>query len=421
MTRGTIPVMTDEITLRNPRPDELHEFWQPLADAFAESLTKEEIEAERPLLDFDRLIGAFDGAKRVGTAAAYTFRLTVPGGEVGAAGITGVGVRPDYRRRGILRQMMDWLLEDARKRGEPVAVLTASEAAIYQRFGFGQASTASSFTLDAALAEFGEPVRSRRRERRSAWSTRTRRRSYSPRSTTASGRGSRERSIGSSRNGGCRSSPTPSGCDAAARASSTSRCIEVDGEPRGYAIYRIEHNWGPTGPASTMNVLEVTGVDPAAEQALWQWLLSMDLVRTIVGRRGPVPHPLQHWLLEPRRMSLTITDGLWLRILDLPEALSARRYVGSGSLVLDVTDDMFESNAGRWQLDIDAGRAEVTRTTAAPDLELDVATLAAAYLGGFRFVDLGVAGRVRECQPGVLQTADALFTPPRAPWNSTPF
>ncbi len=420
MTRGTIPVMTDEITLRNPQPDELHEFWQPLADAFAESLTKEEIEAERPLLDFDRLIGAFDGAKRVGTAGAYTFRLTVPGGEVGAGGITGVGVRPDYRRRGILRQMMDWLLEDARKRGEPVAVLTASEAAIYQRFGFGQASTASSFTLDTALAEFGEPV--------------------------DLGDGAQIRMVDTDEATELfatiydRVRPgIPGALDRiepkwrlslVADAEWMRRggqgikymaVIEVDGEPRGYAIYRIEHNWGPTGPASTMNVIEVTGVDPAAEQALWQWLLSMDLVRTIVGRRGPVPHPLQHWLLEPRRMSLTINDGLWLRILDLPEALSARRYVGSGSLVLDIADDMFESNAGRWQLGIDAGRAEVTRTTAAPDMELDIGTLAAAYLGGFRFVDLGVAGRVRECQPGVLQTADALFTPPRAPWNSTPF
>jgi len=116
MTRGTIPAMTNEITLRSPRPDELHEFWRPLADAFAESLSKEEIEAERPLIDFDRFVGAFDGEKQVGTAGAYTFRLTVPGGEVGASGITGVAVRPDYRRRGILRQMMDWLLDDARRR-----------------------------------------------------------------------------------------------------------------------------------------------------------------------------------------------------------------------------------------------------------------------------------------------------------------
>ena len=149
--------------------------------------------------------------------------------------------------------------------------------------------------------------------------------------------------------------------------------IEVDGEPRGYAIYRIENGWGPTGPASTMNVLEVTGVDPVAEQALWQWLLSMDLVRTVAGRRGPVPHPLQSWLLEPRRLALTIVDGLWLRILDLPAALTARRYVGSGSLVLDVADDMFDSNAGRWQLSVSDGRAEVSRTKDAPDLELDIA------------------------------------------------
>ena len=196
---------------------------------------------------------------------------------------------------------------------------------------------------------------------------------------------------------------------------------EVAGEPRGYAIYRIEHGWGPTGPASTMNVLEVTGIDPTAEQALWQWLASMDLVRTIAGRRGPVPNPLQHWLLEPRRLSLTVSDGLWLRILDLPEALPARGYVGSGSLVIDVADDMFESNAGRWQLTVKEGRGTVARTTAAPDLELDIGSLAAVYLGGFRFVDVGVSGRVRECEPGALQRADALFTPPRAPWNSTPF
>ncbi len=420
MTRGTIHGMTNEITLRSPRPDELHEFWRPLADAFAESLTKEEIEAERPLLDFDRLIGAFDGEIRVGTAGAYTFRLTVPGGEVGAGGITGVAVRPDYRRRGILRQMMDWLLEDARTRGEPVAVLTASEAAIYQRFGFGQASTASSFTLDAALAEFGEPVdlgdgaqirmvdTDEATELFAAVYDRVR-----PGIPGALDRIEPKWRLSLvadaewMRRGG--------------QGIKYQAVIEIDGEPRGYAIYRIEHSWGPTGPASTMNVLEVTGVDPAAEQALWQWLLSMDLVRTVVGRRGPVPHPLQHWLLEPRRLSLTITDGLWLRILDLPEALSARRYMGSGSLVLDVADDMFDSNAGRWQLNINDGRAEVARTKSAPDLELDIGTLAAAYLGGFRFVDLGVAGRVRECQPGVLQAADALFTPPRAPWNSTPF
>ncbi len=412
--------MPDDITLRNPRPDELHEFWQPLAYAFSESLSHEEIEAERPLIDFERFIGAFDGDLRVGTAGAFTFRLTVPGGEVGASGITGVGVRPDYRRRGILRQMMDWLLDDARNRGEPVAILTASEAAIYQRFGFGQASTSSSFTLERASAEFREPV---------DLGPEAQIRMVDTDEATAVFAAIYDR-VRPGLPGALDRIEPKWRLSLVADAEWMRRggggikyqaVIEVDGEPRGYAIYRVDHGWGATGPASTMNVLEVTGEDPAAEQALWQWLLEMDLVRTVSGRRGPVPHPLQHWLLEPRRLALTITDGLWLRILDLPAALTARGYVGSGSLVLDVSDDMFDSNAGRWRLSVSDGKAEVARTKDALDLELDIGTLAAAYLGGFRFVDLGVAGRVRECRPGILRTADTLFTPPRSPWNSTPF
>jgi predicted acetyltransferase len=408
-----------DITFRHPQPDELHEFWRPLFDAFGEANVREATEAERPLIDFDRFIGAFDGETQVGTAGAYTFRMTVPGGEVGASGITGIGVRPDHRRRGILRQMMDWLLDDARNRGEPVAILLASEAAIYQRFGFGQGTTTSSFSFDPATIAFRETVdleaagRIRMVDTDEATdlfaSIYERVRPDLPGAVDRiepkwrlwlvgdaewmqRGQGIKYRAV-----------------------------FEVDGEPRGYAIYRIDSSWGATGPGSTMNVLEVTGVDPVAEQALWQWLLSMDLVRTVAGRRGPVPHPLQHWVVEPRRLGLVVNDGVWLRILDLPAALTARTYVGSRSLVFEVTDDMIDSNAGRWRLAVTDGQAEVARTKDAPDFELDIGALAAAYLGGFRFVDLGAAGQARECQPGILQTADALFTPSRTPWNSTPF
>ena len=127
--------MPDDITLRSPAPDELRAWIDPLLSAFAEDYSDPEFQSERPLLEPERLINAFDGERRIGSAGAYTFRLTVPGGEVGASGITAVGVVPDQRRRGVLRQMMTWLLDDARARHEQVAVLWASEAAIYQRFG----------------------------------------------------------------------------------------------------------------------------------------------------------------------------------------------------------------------------------------------------------------------------------------------
>ena len=150
--------MPDELTFRSPRPDELHAYMAPLYLAFGEVPSSEQLEAERGVMEFDRSVGALDGNEWVATAGAYSMRLTVPGGEVAVSAITGVGVRPDFRRQGLLRQMMDWLFDDARKHEEPVAVLLASEAAIYQRFGFGQASMASSFSFDPTSTTFRRPV-----------------------------------------------------------------------------------------------------------------------------------------------------------------------------------------------------------------------------------------------------------------------
>jgi predicted acetyltransferase len=114
---------------------------------------------------------------------------------------------------------------------------------------------------------------------------------------------------------------------------------------------------------------------------------------------------------------------MWLRFVDLPAALAARTYAGGpGSLVLDVADAMFDSNAGRWQLTVAAdGSATCERTKAEPDFALDVAALACTYLGTLRFAHLAAAGRVRECQPGALQKADVLFTTSRAAYSNSMF
>ncbi len=150
--------------------------------------------------------------------------------------------------------------------------------------------------------------------------------------------------------------------------------------------------------------------------------LERDLTTKIIGWRGPVPHPLFTWVLEPRRLGMQTTDALYLRILDLPTTLAARTYAREGSVVLAVSDDMIDTNAGRWQLTVAAdGRMSVASTTAAPDLELDIGTLACAYLGTFRFTDLARAGRVKEHTPGALLLADTIFLPPRAPFSNTFF
>jgi predicted acetyltransferase len=202
--------------------------------------------------------------------------------------------------------------------------------------------------------------------------------------------------------------------------------LEFDGEARAYAIYRLKAEWSGTGPKHVITVLEVIGVDAASEQALWQWLLGIDLVDVVKGWRMPLPVPLQLMVTEPRRLNVTASDGTWLRILDIAAALAGRTFRGPGSLVLDVTDTFRPANAGRWKLTTpepgDGGaRPTVVPTTAEPDLALDISALAAAYLGAWRFSDLLRAGRVRECREGAVAAADELFGTASSPSNSTMF
>ena len=419
---------TDTITLRSPTTEEeLKAFYEPLAIAFGEDLSPEELEAERPLMDLDRLINAFDGERRVGSAGAFSMQLTVPGGAaVGTAGITAVGVVPDQRRRGVLRQMMRWLLDDATRRGEPIAILWASEAAIYQRFGFGMSTLVSSFEVDRARIVFREPLPPRDDVRIRMVEVDEAAQSFSAiyERIRASVPGSIRRAEVMWRN-----LLLPDALWMRGKHGARYRAvIEIGGEVRGYTTYRLNNDWDARGPNGTLLVLEVQALDPEAEDYLWQWLVSMDLVVTFKAFRAPVPHPLQLRLLEPRRLGVRTGDGLWLRFVDVARALEARTYAGAGEVVLEVQDPLIESNAGRWRLRTASdGTARVTAIgdpgsgDAAADIGLSVGDLASVYLGAWRFSDLVAAGRVRELRPGAVWDADRMFATPRPPYANTMF
>jgi predicted acetyltransferase len=134
----------------------MESFAAPLSLAFAEM--PEPDNEWRRTWEPDRIIAAFDGDRPVSTAGALTFRLSVPGGEAAAAGVTLVGVSPSHRRHGILRSMMRHQLDDVHQRGEPLAILWASEGAIYQRFGYGLATLGGTFEIERGRAAFARPV-----------------------------------------------------------------------------------------------------------------------------------------------------------------------------------------------------------------------------------------------------------------------
>ena len=188
--------------------------------------------------------------------------------------------------------------------------------------------------------------------------------------------------------------------------------VELDGRPDAYAIYRMQPSWEAGVSTGKLQVAEAVGATPEGTRELWRYLLEMDWTATISASLLPVDHPLFLLLAEPRRMRFRVGDALWVRLVDVGAALSARTYRGEDAVVFEVRDDFCSWNAGRWKLE--GGRAAPTDEE--PDLALDVSALGSVYLGGFTFAQLARAFRVDELRDGAVARADTLFATDRAPW-----
>lgn len=409
--------------IRVPAADQLKDFAGPVQMAFGGGFSDAELEDWLKLAEPDRWLGAFrPGSDAVaGAASAYSVRLTVPGGEVAAAAVTGVGVRPDHRRRGILRTLMRRQLHDVHERGEPAAVLWASEGSIYQRFGYGLSTLDGAIEIDTARTAFARhlPVEGHVRivdEQEAAelfpplYEVM---RNATPGAISRSPRWWTEATLADReyyRHG----------------AGSKFRVIyEVEGRPEGYALYRMREDWDDRGAKGVLEISEALTTTPRSVRGLWRYLFDMDLVRTVKASRVPLPTPLQHVLAEPRALGLVVKDGLWTRLLDLRTALAARRYGTPDSLVVEVSDGLCPWNDGTWRVATEgpAGQAVATvESVERPaDLALDIADLGAIYLGGTRAGELAAAGRILEHTPGAARRLGAMFLADVAPWCSTMF
>jgi len=358
-------------------------------------------------LPLDRLHAALDDGAIIGGAGSFPFRLSTPGGDIACAGVTVVGVLPTHRRRGVLSSLMRAQLDDVRGRGEPIAALWASEEAIYRRYGYGVAALATEMTLPRPYHLLRVPPRDDVRVRLvpledaaaivPAIYERVRARTPGMLSRTETWWETRILADPPDR----RENGAQKNC----------AILERDGEPAGYALYRVVTKW--EGPA---NVGHVTVMEAVAEEGveldLWRFLLGVDWIASYRAPHLPVDHPLLHGLTYPRRAQLRVYDTLWVRILDVTAALAARRYGCDEPLVLELTDELFPDNAGRWRLA--GGTAE--RTEDEPDIALAVNELGSLYLGAFGASELARAGVVRELREGALARADRLFASPRKPW-----
>jgi predicted acetyltransferase len=148
---------------------------------------------------------------------------------------------------------------------------------------------------------------------------------------------------------------------------------------------------------------------------LWRFVLDLDLIRSFQAHRGP-DEPLLHLLADTRSVTGTVSEGTYVRLVDLPRALEARRYAADLDVVLGVRDALLPQNAGCFRLRAGRDGAEVRRASTEADVELDVRELGAAYLGGTSLAVLHRAGLLSERTPGAVPALAAAFASPQAPY-----
>jgi predicted acetyltransferase len=404
-----------DLTMRPVTEAELPDFGAATGIAFGN--TSDEDFAWFSSLEVDRTLGVFDDDAIVATAAAFSFELTVPGHAlVPTAGVTMVGVHPTHRRRGLLVRMMEEQLADVVERSEPLAVLTASESAIYGRFGYGLATFSTFWSLRTEGTTFARP------------STATGRfRLLDPPTALAVVPAiyeeARRRHVGEVTRSDKWFAHTFR--DRPGKRSSLPFTVvheSEEGRADGFARYAVKNSW-PGGIASNaLEVLDLFALDRESEAALWRFLLDIDLVATVRGTGRPMEEPLRWRLADPRRLQIDqVTDHLWVRVVDPAVALAARTYSSDDQLVVELTDPFLLANEGRWSIAGAGDGAEVHRTDADADLALSAPELGALYLGGVSATTLQRADRITELVPGAIERADRFFASAPAPWCSTDF
>jgi predicted acetyltransferase len=360
---------------------------------------------------------AFVDGKIAGASGIVSVQVTIPGlRQVALGGVTSTGVLPTYRRRGLLRKIMTAMLEDCQERGEFLAGLSASEATIYGRYGFGPATFQHRWEMrrtDAAFrTDFEDPGSLELVDApaaAAAWA-RLHEQVRAVRVGEISALPGKWEGLGSA-------GLPADGTGLAHHLLHRDAAGEVDGA----ALFRVPWAADPA-QAGVLQVSAFEALNHDAYRALWGLLTDFDLTNRVVAARRPVDEPLRWMLKNSRAPKITRTrDNLWLRVLDVREALEARAYAGTGSLVLDVSDDLFGWNTGRWRLEAGPDGASCARSDASADLSLTVAELGSLYLGGVSAVVLLHAGRLAEHTAGAVSRLDALLRQDRAPYNAVGF
>ena len=392
------------IDIRTIAENEFDKLSRSEALGFGHHASNEYVQIARSFAELDRTFGAFDGNEIVGSATTRSSAMTIPGGVAKLGFVDDVSVLPTHRRRGIMTRIMREQLDQMRERGETLAALTASESLIYERFGYGIATWAHRWKIDRRHTALKIPPGGGGSLK--FISAETAREEWPKLHARV-----RRKRVGMVHYG-----------DAYWRAALWDAEHQRQGSTEFFHVAYMRGD-GVSGLCAYRGreraalVIFLLGENAEVEAELWRYCFGIDLVTEIQAFAQPTDDPLVWRLEDPRRLERSQVDHIWLRLVDVKEALPLRKYAEPASLTLRVHDEFCPWNDGAYLLEAGPDGAECRRANVEPQIELGVSDLAAAYLGGVSFLTLARAGRVEERESGALAKADRMFRTERAPWS----
>ena len=350
---------------------------------------------------------AFADNKLATTYGAWPLSLFFEGAEIPVAGVTWVGTHPAYRRRDFLRKVVGKhfrQLYESHK--QPIAILEASMAAIYQRYGYGVVSTRHSYSIEPQYLRFSsERQISGNFREAGAEDIKSMVDLYHRFATQEIGylrRGENMEVVPGNPFTVLNSMPP---------ASPTVKLIfEEDGQPQGYVIFSSIRDTGQGNPmGQRINIHDLIWLTPPAYQAIWGCLAKLDLATRIEWNKAPPDDPLPHLLLEPRKLNLTAADGLLARIVDVERALPLRPFMAQGEVVFEVIDDLCPWNNGGWKMTVTKESTTVKRTSEKTQIVAPISTLVMLMFGQISPSAAARMGRLEVIEPLALPVWDNLM------------
>ncbi len=369
--------------------------------------------AEWTLCAFDEAVRTEkDQATMATSFCAFPFTTRVNGRAMAMAGISTVGTRPEYRRMGLLRKIMTRAFAEQKERGQSIAGLWASQAAIYQRYGFTHAGMNRNYavdtvdihlSLDKSSAALELPVVTRYAPAQGLDAAREVYKNFIAQRTGYLHRG-KSLWLNSTLD-----ETTPDGPVYIALAGTLAA-------PLGYIVYTLRSNLVANRARSQeIKIRDFAWLDLAAYQSLWQFIGKHDLVGRVVWANAPIDDPALALFQEPRMLHSQDTEASWWRIVDAPNALAQRGYIVSEDIKIGIAgDDLAPWNNGCWHLCSDGGEANVQPSSDEPDVTLSIKNLTSIFCGMHRAQDLANWGLLSG-QTNAVARLDRLMATQYAP------